>query len=246
MEKLKLLIVEDELIIAEDMKIMLEEIGYIVSGIAISFDEAVDNIELHNPDMVMIDINLVGGKDGIELAQYINQHSRTPFIFTTSYADKNTIERAKDTHPYAYLIKPFEKKNLFSSIEIALSNAKSESFIKELPESSQNNEIYKDVFFVKKDNYFVKIKSKDIQYVKADGNYLDLVCGEEKFIIRSTLKTFYEQLPVNQFQQVHKSYIVNLEEIDAIAYDHVLIGEAKIPISKTARESLVEITQRFT
>jgi DNA-binding LytR/AlgR family response regulator len=244
MEKVKILLVEDELIIAEDMKSMLSQ-KYLVTGIAITYEEAIVCMQMRLPDIVMIDINLLGKKTGIDLAHYINQTYRIPFLFVTSLGDENTLEKAKLTYPYAYLIKPFEKRNLFSAIEIALSNAKAKK-TDQPPDNKPVKSVFEGVFFVKKEYYFVKIKSEDIEYVKADGNYLDIISNGEKFIVRSTLKAFADQLSPNSFLQVHKSYIINLNKITAIAYDHVLMNTDEIPLSQAGRNNLLTITNRFS
>lgn len=246
MEPVKILIVEDELIIAEDMKAMLLQ-KYTITGIAITYEEAVSCIQMRLPDIVLLDINLLGNKNGIDLANYLNQSVGIPFIFVTSMGDEHTLEKAKHTHPYAYLIKPFERRNLFSAIEIALSNAKSARFTQEKKEDSiPVKQIFSGVFFVRKDTYYVKIRAEDIQYIKADGNYLDIVSKEDKFIVRSTLKAFAEQLDEKMFLQVHKSYIINLDKIIAIAYDHVVVHTEKIPLSATGRNDLLALTNRFS
>lgn len=245
MESVKILIVEDELIIAEDMKYMLHQ-KYIVTGIAISFDEAIECIKVRLPDIVILDINLLGKKNGIDLAHYINANIGIPFIFVTSLGDKDSLEKAKLTFPYAYLIKPFEKSNLFAAIEIALSNAKSGKAIERKTEHNQLKNIFSGVFFVKKDYYFVKLLIDDIEYIKADGNYLDIFSNGEKSIVRSTLKSFAEQLDPDLFLQVHKSYIVNLKKLTAIAFDHILINNVKIPLSSVGRQELTALTQRLS
>lgn len=245
MESIKILIVEDEMIIAEDIKAMLLK-KYVVTGIALNYEEAIESITARMPDLVMIDINLLGKKNGIDLAHYINDHLGVPFIFATSLGDEYTIERAKQTHPYAYLIKPFEKQNLFSSIEIALSNAKSQSFLNHKPSSPALKNVFEDVIFVKKDYYFIKIKAEDIDYIKADGNYLDVYCKEEKYIIRETLKAFSEQLNASLFLQIHKSYIVNLKKINAIGHTNVLVGQKEIPLSSIGKNELLKAIKKFS
>ena len=245
MESIKILIVEDEMIIAEDIKAMLLQ-KYVVTGIALNYEEAIESITARLPDLVMIDINLLGKKNGIDLAHYINNHLGVPFIFATSLGDEDTIERAKQTHPYAYLIKPFEKRNLFTSIEIALSNAKSQSFLNGKPNSHSLINVFDDVIFVKKDYYFVKVKAEDIDYIKADGNYLDVYCKDEKYIIRETLKAFSEQLNTSLFLQIHKSYIVNLKKISAIAHNHLLIGKNEIPLSHTGKNELLLAIKKYS
>ncbi len=120
MEKTKVLIVEDEAIIAADLEMIMESMSFQVVGISDNSDEALDMISTRKPDLILLDINIYGERDGIELAEIIRETTKKPFIFITSYADKKTLDRAKHTLPYGYILKPFNERELKATIEIAL------------------------------------------------------------------------------------------------------------------------------
>ncbi|MEO7309356.1 MAG: response regulator transcription factor [Chitinophagaceae bacterium] len=122
MDHLKILIVEDEPLIAEDIAAVLERNGFAVSAIVYTKKDALVELANNLPDMALLDINLNGGLEGIEIATTINKHHNIPFIFITSYSDKITLDLAKHTHPSGYLVKPFNEAGLYSAIEIALFN----------------------------------------------------------------------------------------------------------------------------
>ncbi len=122
MSEIRVLIVEDEVPIANDIANILEGIDYQVSGIAYNSDKALSELKYNCPDIVLLDINLEGEKDGIDIAHIIKSQYELPFIYLTSYGDKGTIERAKLTRPMGYIIKPFNETDLFSTLEIALYN----------------------------------------------------------------------------------------------------------------------------
>ena len=122
MPRLSVLIVEDEPLVAEDIAGHLESIGFIVSGIAHSGEDALLKLKTQRPDAVLLDITLDGKMDGVDVAHHINEHYKIPFIFLTSHADKFTVERVKATKPGAYLVKPFDENDLFTSLEMAVSN----------------------------------------------------------------------------------------------------------------------------
>lgn len=122
MNQSKILIVEDELIIAEDLREILLELGYKVTGIAKDIKEAKEILIREVPDIALLDIRLRAGDNGVDLARFIRNNYILPIIFITSYSDKDTLDQAKEVKPDGYLVKPFEKGDLFSSIEIALSN----------------------------------------------------------------------------------------------------------------------------
>jgi len=122
MSEIRILIVEDEPLIAEDIASVLERNEYIISAIAYSKADALTALQTDLPDMALLDINLNGGLEGIEIADTINQHYNIPFVFITSYSDKHTLDKAKHTEPSGYIVKPFNEAGLFSTLEIALYN----------------------------------------------------------------------------------------------------------------------------
>jgi len=122
MNELKILIVEDEPIIAENISMYLNNADFIVSGIAYDDEEAKSQLSTNTPDAVILDINLECETDGIRIADYINRNFQLPFLFLTSYSDKETLERAKTVEPSGYIVKPFNEKTLLASLEIAISN----------------------------------------------------------------------------------------------------------------------------
>lgn len=122
MNKLKVYIVEDDPIISEDIKDMLASVNYNVVGAAYDKDEAIEAIDHLQPDLVLLDINLEGHYEGFEIAKHINKTRKIPFLYLTSYSSKEILERAKPTLPMGYIVKPFNEKELYSAIEVALYN----------------------------------------------------------------------------------------------------------------------------
>ena len=122
MSDIKLLIVEDEPLIAEDIAQWLEKNEFLVSAVVYSKEDAMQQLITNLPDMVLLDINLNGEMSGIEIAEKINTVYNIPFIFITSYSDKQTLEKAKFTEPSGYIVKPFNEASLYSTLEIALYN----------------------------------------------------------------------------------------------------------------------------
>jgi CheY-like chemotaxis protein len=120
MNKIKIGIVEDEMIIAETIALTLEKLGYAVVGKVGTYADALEMVKVHQPDLVLLDINLGSKKDGIDLATEIKDRFAIPIIFLTANADANTVNRAKDIHPIAYIVKPFSSTDLFSAIETSV------------------------------------------------------------------------------------------------------------------------------
>jgi DNA-binding NarL/FixJ family response regulator len=122
MSKIRVLIVEDDPIICEDIRDMLSNANYNAIGVAYDKKGAMDAIDALRPDLVLLDINLEGGYEGFEIAEYINKRYKIPFLYLTSYSGKLILDKAKKTLPMGYVVKPFYEKELYSSIEIALYN----------------------------------------------------------------------------------------------------------------------------
>jgi DNA-binding NarL/FixJ family response regulator len=122
MSELKILIIEDEPVIAENISMYLNNADFTVSGIAYDDEEAMNQLRNNTPDAVILDINLDSAIDGIQIADYINKNLQLPFLFLTSYSDKETLQRAKVVEPSGYIVKPFNGQTLLASLEIAISN----------------------------------------------------------------------------------------------------------------------------
>lgn len=116
----KILIVEDEVVVAKDIEETLVNLGYTVTGSASSAAQAVKMAESGSPDIVLMDIMLDGDFDGTEAAEIIRTRFNIPVIFLTAYSDEKTLEKAKATNPYGYILKPFQETDLYTTIEITI------------------------------------------------------------------------------------------------------------------------------
>ena len=238
MNKANILIVEDEVVIASDIQEMLEEIGHKVVGIAITAREALNVLQTKKVDLVLLDIFIKGEKDGIDLAEELQKNYPIPFIYLTSHSDPLTVEKAVQTNPTGYIVKPFEKADIYTAVELALSKEKT---------TEKNTENFdaltpqKDHLFVKDNFSYVKIKFNDLHWIKSTGNYVELHCSNKKYLIRSTIKEMIKLLPEDQFFQIHKSYIVNHSQIDSFNNSSVQIFNTELPIGRTYKDQLLKL-----
>ncbi|AKB40659.1 response regulator [Methanosarcina mazei] len=122
----RILIVEDEHIVAMGIKRMLKSLGYTVTGVASSGKDAISKAESTFPDLILMDIMLKGELDGVEAAKEIKERFDVPIVYLTAYSDSNILERVKKTGPSGYIVKPFDEKDLYSNIEIALHRSRKE------------------------------------------------------------------------------------------------------------------------
>lgn len=227
--KHKIIIIEDEVIIAENLRRIIAKLGYDVIAVVNSYGEGMRVIRSHQPDLYLIDINLNEGKDnGIRLAKLINDTSNIPIIYITSNADSKTVNDAKFTKPIGYILKPFNKKTIYSTLEIALYN--------------RSNHI--DGINVRHKGDLIKILFKDILYIKASSVYVDIHTTQGIIIHRDTFVELMKVLSSN-FIQVHRSYIVNINHIESFNSSQVTLTTAKIPIGRLFKSQFQQaITDR--
>jgi DNA-binding LytR/AlgR family response regulator len=233
MNRVKIAVVEDEIIIADNICESLDALGYNVLEPAISFTEGKELIDTELPDIAILDIHLSGRKDGVDLALYIKENHDIPFIFLTAHADKATVERAKIVNPPAYLIKPFTKEELYSSIEVALFNHEQNKI--------QEGKIeQKKYVFIKQKTHFLKLKLADILFLKSDHVYVEIhTVQNEKYVLRESLADFESKLNTD-FIRVHRSYIVNFTHIDLVEVKTIKIQSHELPLVKQYRPILIE------
>ncbi len=227
----RIYIVEDEPLIADSIAHALEKEGYEVCGIADNAKEALYDIDELQPDLILLDINLIGSITGIELAEKINTKFKIPFIFLTSLSDENTINQVKKTNPSGFISKPFNETGLRSNIEIALFKFNQKKEEKKLVQNS---------FFIKNKGELIKINKTDINYIKAYDNYSKLICEKKEFLLSFTLKNVTEKLNDKRFVRVHRSYLINSNKIDSLFDGYVFIANKKIPIGKSYKEDLMK------
>ena len=239
----KILIVEDEMIIAANISLQLSELGYEVTGIVPRGEEALLHVKQNAPDIVLLDIQLKGELDGIETAQIMQKDYDIPIIYLTANADDAHFEKAKSTHPYAFISKPFKKLDLQRAIELTVELLQSENGNGSSSESNTPRFILSDSIFVRSHEKMVKVDIKDILYIEAERNYCRIYSQDKEYLLVMTLKDMDEKLPDKHFIRVHRSFIVNISKIDEIATSHIVIAKKAIPVSKALKEELLNRLQ---
>lgn len=240
MEAISVFIVEDETLIADDIAMSLEKIGFVIAGFAETGEEAIASIRRSKPDLVLLDINLDGDMTGIEVADYIKEHFRIPFIFLTSHSDKKTLSQVKRTAPIGFVLKPFTEQSLQSAIDIAFHSYTLRTDEESEPQEDLGNTVIHDSLFIKDKSKLVKVNVGSILWAEANDNYAFVITPEKKYLISLTLKKIEERLPKEQFYRVHRSYLVNLSKIDSISEASVVIAGKQISIGRTQKEGLLK------
>ena len=242
---IKILVVEDEMIIAAKISMHLTNLGYEVTGILPRGEEALMSVEENRPDIVLMDIRLKGDLSGIETAIQIQKIADIPVIFLTANVDEGTFNKAKLAKPYAFLSKPYKQLDLQRAIELTISRLTAPE--NNLPPGDNGvgdqSFILSDRIFVRQREKMIKIYVADILYIEADRNYCRIFSKTHEYLLCITLKTIEEKLDNRIFLRVHRSYIINLSHIDAVAEDHVIINQKAIPVSEGLKEKLLQRIQ---
>lgn len=241
MEKINILIVEDDPIIAADLEDRLVDAGYAVLGPVATGEHALEMFDRTPPDLVLMDIQLDGEWDGIETTRRIRQHYDLPIIFLTSNSDDATFRKASTLNPEAFLSKPFRGRDLKYAIELAIRQSTKKDKTEEPPQDQDNAFLLRDRLFLKVKDRMVRLFFRDILWIEADDYYCKIVTKEKEFLVTQTLKKFSEQLAgVPELMRVHRSYIVNLTHIEEIGELNLHLGKVRIPVSKNYKEELLD------
>jgi two-component system, LytTR family, response regulator LytT len=221
---LNILIIEDELLISAMLKEMLLELGYSVIGVAKNFAIASSLLEEKTEiNFAIVDINLNEKNTGIDIAKKINEDYKIPFIFLTSYSDKQTFQEALVCKPEAYLIKPFSKIDLYTTLELV----------------KAKNRAVENIIIIKEGHLTIKLEQSSIQWIKSENVYVEIKTLEKKYLIRNTLEGFLEELNNNRFLRIHRSFAVNVSAVKAVNGQYVIVNNEKIPLSRKYRDEVL-------
>jgi DNA-binding LytR/AlgR family response regulator len=244
---IKILIVEDDMLIAANIALQLTKLGYEVAGIIPTGEEAIHYLEDTRPDIILLDISLRGAVDGIEVAGLAKMQGNIPVIFLTANSDETTFNRAKATQPYAFISKPFKKLDLQRAIELTISRMAEQQTQKlALQDKEEQSEegpfILSDRIFVRQKEKMVKIYIQDILFAEADRNYCRIYTPGKEYLLATPLKSLEEKLPAALFLRIHRSRIINVSKIDSIGeqFAYISIGQQTLAVSSSCQDALAQ------
>lgn len=256
-DKINILIVEDEGLVAMELEENLLREGYNVVDIADNCNDACEAHRKHQADLILLDVNIKGPCDGIGTAVKLMEIREVPFIYLTAFTDLVTVERAKHTFPAAYLSKPYQVTNLTIAIEMALHNFAfrkapepkpveeprmhvvdwEDKKEKPAPDSRESILTFNNSIFVKQNYKFIKIDIEDIYYLEADSNYTYIYTSENKYAIRHSLQNVMDKLMLNNFVRTHRSYAININHLTTFNDSFISIGKYEIPLGRNYKET---------
>lgn len=229
MSKLNILIVEDEFLVGADIEESLLSLGYEVQNCVSSGLAAIAEVEKKLPDIILMDINLKGDMSGIEAAKLIREKHDVPVIYLTANADIGTIEAAKISLPYGYIIKPFTEKDLQTNIEIA--RFKFENDIQSKIESDQYNALFKKdqnlegkIFIDGKDG-LTKINLNDVYYIEEDKDSCKIHFRDDVIFIPGSMNDIEKKFPKEEFLRISDTAIININKVFLAKYPEIIIAD---------------------
>lgn len=228
----KILIVEDEDWIADDLCETLRGHGYSITDVVDSYEKALLALRKEQPDLVILDIRLSGPGTGVDIAREINDRWKIPFLFLSSNIDPKTMQEVLEESPHSILTKPCKPSDLLAGVQLSLSKGK-------LEVSSSDSQFSENSFYVKSEHAYQKIQISDLLFIKGEGSYTKLQLENERLVLRAALKDFEFLENHPKLMRVHRSYIVNADYIDKIHTKHLDIGNYEIPITKEGRDIIL-------
>lgn len=239
--KPSILIVEDDMIIAADISVQLSQLGYEIIGISTHAEDALNIVATNRPDIILMDIILSGKMNGIEAALLILERHQIPVIFLTSNTDDATFSQALAAKPFAFIAKPFQAFDLERTLQMTLQRITLAQASDAPPPATGTFSVMEDRFFIRDKDQMVKVKFTEILYAEADRSYCQLHTQEHTYLLSVPLRTLESQLPEDNFVRTHRSFIVNLEKVDAISEHHefLTIKAQQIPISRRMKEQVI-------
>lgn len=220
----RIYIVEDEPLIVATIEVALKKGGYTIVGDSDNAADAIREIPLFCPDLVLIDIHLESEESGIEVARALDK-SRTPYFYLTSQTDPSTLLKVKKTNPLGYIVKPFTEAGLRSSIEVGWN-----SYSRSTPEYL--------VFTSEGIRY--RLNQEQILYLKAFDNYCYVFTETAQYLVPKTLKYISGELNPEKFFKIHRSYWVNVPHISSVGNATVRLGEIELPVAQNFKRTLLE------
>jgi DNA-binding LytR/AlgR family response regulator len=228
---IKVLVVEDKALVAEDIASKLRKHSLEVTAICSSGEEAIELLRNSVPDLILMDIQLAGKMDGITTAEVIRKHHKMPILYLSDFTDEDTLRRAKKTLPENYLSKPFQEHDLIRAIDIAFYNSQNRI---------SGNRISPEFVFLRTEGQvYVKIPLRDILYLEANRAYCSVVCSDKTHLLSTSMNHVYDQIEAGEFVKVNRSFIVNADRIDGFDGNTVKIREKEIVINKEGKEQLM-------
>lgn len=239
METIKVVIIEDDLIIAAHISKVLETAGVNILEVFTKGESAINFLQSNTAHVILMDINLAGDLDGIDTAKIIGEKYNYPIVFLSGNSDKPTFERSKEAAPHAFITKPFKNEELVRTVELVYNR----NVYPAEPKSNSEMFTLNDRVFVRDKNKMKKLHFEDILYVEAERNYCNVITKLKSYVLSVPLAKFEQKVSSKIFQRIHRSHLVNITAIDELDDNYVFINGKSLTISKSFKS---ELTKKLT
>lgn len=233
---IEILVVEDEFLVAEDIIGRLTDMGYKVVGHATSAPEALQIVEQTHPDLVLMDIDIKGSKNGIETAHKLNQLYTLPIVYLTKFTDDKTYRRALKTGPCDFLNKPISDLPLSRAIELAIASYN---------RFKKDDTTKKDFIYIKAGGLQRKFYLSELVLIEADSAYCSLIAADRTYKFSKSLLALFTEVKdlapgFDDFMRIHRSFVVNLQHVESHTSKYVVINGREIAIGKTHAPAVLQ------
>jgi len=227
MERLKIGIVEDEVLIADNIAMHLQDMEHQITGVAERFEDVIEQMKQEVPDLFLIDIRLKGTKSGLDVARQLMERYGVPFMFLTSNTDKATVKKAMETLPLGYITKPFSFEDLYIAIELAKAKIQLGAHTGRKVEIKNGTDIE-------------WIAVKDILYLEAARSYVTVMMKKGSLVLRQSMGQLLELFTPTEMARIHRSFAVNPHRVESVSSSRVIINGVKLPLGPKHRDDFLQ------
>ena len=243
---LNVLIVEDDPLFALELEMLVQEIGYQVVKKVDNSAATLESIYANTVDFILMDIDIKGELNGIEIGQK-TRHLNIPILYITSLGNDEHYEAAQESNMAGYLVKPIDKYSLRTAIDLAVNNI----LLSRSPKNDNNTSdgfLFEQYLFFKKRRVYHKVNIDDITIIEGADDYVQVYMKDKnKFLSRKTMRAMEGLLTPNKFVRVHRSYLIQISEIQSIDFQNqkLFIGDIEIPISRNRKKQLERLVNKI-
>lgn len=232
----KILIVEDEHELALNLKEQIFKLGFSVPAVFDNARETLAFLEENAVDLLLVDIMIAGEINGVELVRQVNKKWKLPIVFSTAHADNELFTKALEVNPAGYLVKPYKMDDLKTSLMLAFSK---------IDRMRERDSSKRPAFLKVRDKGFlIFVHAEDIILAQADGLYTKVITRNKIYVMRDILKDVEEKLPSELFLRVHKSFLVNINQIHSFNGKSAIVGDYTIPIRRGLYKYLHDVVKK--
>lgn len=218
-ENIRILIVDDEVLIAETLKDYLQKLGYKQIKMTHSKKETFELLSFWKPHVALLDIRMEELYDGLEIGEQFKSEYKIPFMYVTAHSDMEMTQRILKSKPDGYITKPIRINELMVNLGMVI---------------QRFHEVQNEVLIEFKNGYDLeRIHLSDLKYIKAEGNYVEIYLQSRKLLVRNTLEAILQEMNNELIVRIHRSFAINTQKIKKRSSLEVDLGDIQLPISRS-------------